>query len=127
MTYTIKITDQADNDIRNIYEYIAYELQSPEKASGQLDRIEKCIMSLDDMPERYRFYDREPWKSRGLHIVPVDNYCVLYIVDNDDRTVSIMRVMYGGRDIDVQLDKYTKYEEQCKSEVGGYTHENCNH
>lgn len=117
MIYTIKITDQADNDIRNIYEYIAYELQSPENASGQLDRIERCIMSLDDMPERYRFYDREPWKSRGLHIVPVDNYCVLYIVDNDDRTVSIMRVMYGGCDIDVQLDKYTKYEEQCKSEV----------
>ena len=55
MTYTIKITDQADNDIRNIYEYIAYELQSPENASGQLDRIEKCIMSLDDMSERYRF------------------------------------------------------------------------
>ena len=44
-------------------------------------------MSLDDMPERYRFYDREPWKSR-LYIVPVDDYCVLYIVDNDDRTVS---------------------------------------
>lgn len=71
MIYTIKITDQADNDIRNIYEYIAYELQSPENASGQLDRIEKCIMSLDDMSERYCFYDRESWKSRGLHIVPV--------------------------------------------------------
>ena len=111
MIYAIKITDQADNDIRNIYEYIAYELQSPENASGQLDRIEKCIMSLDYMPQRYRFYDKEPWKSCGLHIVPVDNYCILYIVDNDDRTVSIMRVMYGGRDIDVQLDKYTKYEE----------------
>ena len=111
MKFAIKITAQADNDIRNIYEYIAYELQSPENASGQLDRIEKCIMSLDDMPERYRFYDREPWKSRGLHIVPVDNYCVLYIVDNDDSTVSIMRVMYGGRDIDDQLDNYTKYEE----------------
>ena len=63
------------------------------------------------MPERYRFYDRETWKSRGLHIVPVDNYCVLYIVDNDDRTVFIMRVMYGGRYIDDQLDNYTKYEE----------------
>lgn len=111
MIYTIKVTNQADYDIRNIYEYIAYELQSPENASGQLDRIEKCIMSLDYMPERYRFYDREPRKSRGLHIVPVDNYCVLYIVDNGDMTVSIMRVMYGGRDIDVQLDKYTKYEE----------------
>lgn len=50
-------------------------------------------------------------KNRGLHIVPVDNYCVLYTVDNGDMTVSIMRVMYGGRDINTQLDKYTKYEE----------------
>jgi hypothetical protein len=24
MSYTIKITDQADNDIRNVYEYSAY-------------------------------------------------------------------------------------------------------
>lgn len=46
MKFAIKITAQADNDIRNIYEYIAYELQSPENSSGQLDRIEKCIMSL---------------------------------------------------------------------------------
>ena len=95
MIYTVEITDQADNDIRNIYEYIAYELQSPENASGQLDRIERCIMSLDDMPERYRFYDREPWKSRGLHIVPVDDYCVLYIVDNS--TIPTFFI-YGEKD-----------------------------
>lgn len=111
MIYTIKISNQADNDIRNIYEYIAYELQSPDHASAQLDKIEKCLMSLNDMPERFRFYEREPWKSLGLHIAKVDNYCIFYIVDNDDKTVSIMRVMYGGRDIDVQLDKYTEYEE----------------
>ena len=108
MIYSIKVTVQADNDLRNIYEYIAYELQSPENAGGQLNRIEKCIMSLKSMPERYRFYDKEPWKSRGLHIVPVDNYCILYIVDNGNMTVSIMRVMYGGRDINTQLDKCTK-------------------
>ena len=41
-----RITDQADDDIRNIYGYIAYELQSPENARWQLDRIEKCIMEL---------------------------------------------------------------------------------
>ena len=108
MIYTIKITDQADNDVRNIYEYIAYELQSPENASGQMDRIEKCIMSLDDMPERYRFYDREPWKSRGLRVLPVDNYVVLYIPDSDKKVVTILRVMYAGRDIDNQLNLHTK-------------------
>ena len=111
MIYKIQITDQADTDIRNIYEYIAYELQSLENASGQLERIEKCIMGLEQMPERFRLYDREPWKNRGLHIVPVDNYCVLYIVDDSNMVVSVMRVMYGGRDINSQLDKCTKYGE----------------
>lgn len=41
MIYKIKITEQAEADIRNIYEYIAYKLLSPENASGQLDRYTK--------------------------------------------------------------------------------------
>lgn len=108
MIYDIVISDQAEIDLRGIFEYIAFELQVPENASGQLDRLEACIMDLDHMPKRYRQYELEPWKSRGLHIVPVDNYCVFYIVNNGNMTVSIMRVMYGGRDIDSQLDKYSK-------------------
>ena len=48
------------------------------------------------------------WKSRGLRILPVDNYVVLYIPDEDRKTVEILRVMYGGRNIDKQLNLYTK-------------------
>lgn len=107
MIYDIHITNQAENDIRNIYEYIAYELQSPINASRQLDRIEERIMSLDEMPGRFRLYEKEPWKSRGLHIVPIDNYCIFYIVDTLAMEVTIIRVMYGGRDIETQLEKYT--------------------
>lgn len=107
MIFEVEISDQADNDLRNIYEYIAFELQSPDNASGQLDRLEKGIMGLDQMPKRFREYEKEPWHSRGLHIMPVDNYCVLYIPDIDKAVVTIIRVMYGGRDIDTQLNKYT--------------------
>ena len=52
------------------------------------------------MPKRYRQYELEPWKSRGLHVAPVDNYLVLYIPDDDTQVVTIIRVMYGGRDVD---------------------------
>jgi toxin ParE1/3/4 len=107
MIFEIDISAQADVDLRNIYEYIAYELQSQENASGQLDRLEESIMSLDQMPERFREYEKEPWHSRGLRIMPVDNYCVLYIPRKTDGIVTILRVMYGGRDIDTQLKKYT--------------------
>ncbi len=108
MIFTIEVSDQADIDLRNIYEYIAFELQSPENASGQLDRLEKGILSLGQMPERFREYEKEPWHSWGLRIMPVDNYCVLYIPDLEKALVTIIRVMYGGRDIETQLEKYTK-------------------
>lgn len=39
MIFEIKISDQADEDLRGIYEYIAYELQSPNNARGQLERL----------------------------------------------------------------------------------------
>lgn len=108
MIYEVEISAQADVDLRVIFEYIAYELQSPENAIGQLDRLEENIMKLDQMPERFRQYEKEPWHSRGLRIMPIDNYCVLYIPDAEKAVVTIIRVMYGGRDIETQLQKYTK-------------------
>ena len=108
MIYEVEVSEQADSDLREIFEYIAYELQSPQNASGQLDRLEEQILSLDTMPERYRKYEKEPWKSCGLRVLPVDNYVVLYIPDNDKKVVTILRVMYVGRDIDNQLNFYTK-------------------
>ena len=54
MIYEVEVSEQADSDLRGIFEYIAFELQSPENASGQLDRLEEQILSLDTMPERYR-------------------------------------------------------------------------
>ena len=108
MIYEVELSEQADSDLRGIFEYIAFELQSPENASGQLDRLEEQILSLDTMPERYRKYEKKPWKSRGLHVLPVDNYVVLYISDSDKRVVTILRIMYAGRDIDKQLNLHTR-------------------
>ena len=83
-------------------QYERKDMQTPENVSDQLDRLEACIMDLDHMPKRYRQYELEPWKSRGLRVVPVDNYLVLYIPDDDTQVVTIIRVMYGGRDVDTQ-------------------------
>ena len=108
MIYEVELSEQADSDLRGIFEYISFELQSPENASGQLDRLEEQILSLDTMPECYRKYEKEPWKSRGFRVLPVDNYVVLYIPDSDKKVVTILRVMYAGRGIDNQLNLHTK-------------------
>ena len=108
MMYEVEVSEQADSDLRGIFEYIAFELQALENASGQLERLEEQILSLDTIPERYRKYEKEPWKTRGLRVLPVDNYVILYIPDSDKKVVTILRVMYAGRDIDNQLNLHTK-------------------
>lgn len=104
MNYSVQITSRAETDLREIYEYIAYELLSPPTAARQLQRLEAEILSLDQMPNRYPAYPDEPWHSRGLLVMSVDNYLVFYMPDAAAQTVTIIRVMYGRRDIASQLD-----------------------
>ena len=104
MIYNVVISSQAENDLRGIFEYIAFELKSPQNAADQLEKLERKILSLEAMPDRPRVFDREPWRSRGLRILPTDNFVILYLTDARNLTVTVIRVMYGGRDIDKQLE-----------------------
>ena len=38
----------------------------------------------------------------------VDRYCVFYIPDISSRSVSVIRVMYGGRDVDRRLAEFAE-------------------
>ena len=56
MIYDIVISDQVEIDLRGIFEYIAFELQAPENASGQLDRLEACIMDMKKQGNQFLNY-----------------------------------------------------------------------
>lgn len=103
MSYEIALTPEASRDLREIYRYIAVELQAEQTADRLLDRLEESILKLQELPERFRVYDREPWRSRNLRMMPVDHYLVFYIPDTEAKTVTVLRVIYGGRDMDAQL------------------------
>ena len=99
MSWDIVYTAQARQDLRDIYEYIAFELLAPENAAGQTQRIMKTIRSLEEMPMRHQLYGEEPWHSRGIRFLPVDNYLIFYLPEEPQNTVNIVRIMYGGRDV----------------------------
>ena len=108
MIFDVVISIQAEKDLRGIFEYIAFELLSLENAKKQLSRLERQILSLDKMPERFPRYGKEPWHSRGLRFAAVDNYIVFYLPDMEEQVVTILRVMYSGRNIEEQLSVHTK-------------------
>ena len=98
MSWNIEIADAAYEDLRNIYAYIAFELRKPDDARNVLRRILAEIATLDEMPNRFRLYPREPLASQSVRVMDVGNYCVYYKAK--DNMVSVGRVLYFRRDAD---------------------------
>ncbi len=80
--YSIQYTDEALQDLRDIYDYISFELKAPGIAAAQIKRIRDEIRSLNVFPKRYRLVDWEPWMSRGMRQMPVDHFIVFYVVSD---------------------------------------------
>ena len=97
--YSISYTDEALQDLRDIYGYISVELKSPRVAAAQVKRIRDEVRSLDIFPKRYKAVDWEPCSALEMRQMPVDNFVVFYIVSDDSKAVQIVRIFYGKRDI----------------------------
>ena len=106
MTYRVELSAEGNDDLRKIYEYIAFGLGISDSAKAQIRRLEERIYALETMPERHRRYEKEPWRTRGLRLMPVDNYVVFYIPNDERRVVNVVRIIYGGQNIAAQLEQY---------------------
>lgn len=98
--YKVGYSEAALDDLREIYTYIANELLVPETAASQLRRIRKAVHSLDFMPTRFALVEWEPWHSMKMHQLPVDHFIVYYLICDEEMSVTVARVLYGGRDIE---------------------------
>ena len=96
--YTVKITSQAQVQLREIVSYIRFTLQAPGTALKMLNTLEKEIASLDHFPNRVPLTEEEPWHSQGIHKLPVKNSLVYFWVNETVKKVQITGVVYGRRD-----------------------------
>lgn len=108
--YRVQYSPAALDDLKDIYTHIATELCAPETASKQIHRINEEICSLDFMPCRYEQVDWEPWKSMGMRKVAVNNFVVFYTVDQKRMNVTVIRIVYGGRDLRRILDDVDAFD-----------------
>lgn len=102
-SYDVIYSSTARDDLINIYSYIAYDLEVPHTAEKVVNKIRSTIRSLESMPGRFPVVEWEPWKSRKVHHVPVGNFLVFYGASKESYTVTILRIVYGGRDIDSSM------------------------
>ena len=96
--YEVRISKQAERQLKEIIQYISYTLQVPGTAEKMLDLLEREILSLSSFPNRIPLTQDEPWHSQGIHNMVVKNYLVYFWVDENTQTVHIIAVVYGRRD-----------------------------
>ena len=101
--YTVKITKQAQEQIREIISYVRFTLQASETAMKMLDTLQEEIASLDQFPNRVPLTEEEPWHSQGIHKLSVKNYLIYFWVDEETKKVQIIGAAYGRKDQRHQL------------------------
>lgn len=99
----VKLTQQAEENLREIADYIRFTLQSPGIAAKMLDTLAEEIFSLDQFPYRAPLTEEEPWHSQGVHALTVKNFLVYFWVDEAAKKVQVMGIVYGCRDQRHQL------------------------
>lgn len=106
MSYRIQLSDKSDRDIRGIYEYIANTLLAPLNAVTVFNRITEAILSLREMPERHKVWKTDS-NGEEIRFLVSGNHIIYYWVDKSALQVNVIRVLYGGMDIDKELDSRT--------------------
>ena len=87
--------------MEEIYNYIAIQLQAPENAMGQYNRIAETIEGLHVFSERIKLMESEPERIMGLRQLVIDNYSVFYVIEDMD--VIVTRVLYSVMNISRRL------------------------
>jgi len=97
-SYKVIVMPEAEADLVELRNYISETLQSPGTALSYVEALEREIITLSEMPARYKPVDEEPWRSRGFRRLIIKNFYVYYRIDESEKQVHITNVIYTRRD-----------------------------
>ncbi|MCD7889821.1 MAG: type II toxin-antitoxin system RelE/ParE family toxin [Oscillospiraceae bacterium] len=100
INYSVIYSPQAMKDMDAIYSYISGDLLSAKAAVRIIGKIESQVESLAMFPESHPKVEWEPWASKGVRKVPVENFIIYYLPDESTQVLRISRIVYGGRNVD---------------------------
>lgn len=97
MEFKVKISPFAITQLEETVRYISEVLLVPDTALKWLNRLEKEISSLSLMPARYPLTEEEPWKTKGIRKTFVKGFVIYYLINEEDKVVTVTAVVYGKR------------------------------
>lgn len=97
--YKIQLNARAYRDLEEIFEYIANNLQSPEYAKGQTDRLWKSLKTLEIFPSSHQERLVGNYAGKGYRQLLIDKYLAIFKIDEQRKIVKIITIQYQGRNL----------------------------
>ena len=97
--YNVKVNPRAISELDRIYKYIADDKLSPQNARGQVDRIKKAVLNLDTFPQSHQERNEGRYAGKGYRQLLIDNYVVIFRIDELHKTVYVVTIQYQGRNL----------------------------
>lgn len=101
--FKYEFTDSASRDLDEILSYVSYELKNPQAAKDLLDGIKAEINNICSFPFSGEEVKNEFVILQGVRRVTVGNYNLYYYPNESKRTVTVLRIIYGKRDLNYIL------------------------
>ncbi len=100
MRFRVIVMPVAEGDIAGIIRYIADVLGNKNAALEHYDAFCRALESLEEMPDRNPISGLEVLNERGIRLISVGNYVIMYSVLEDKGVVEVYRVLYGRMDLE---------------------------
>ena len=94
----VKITKNAEQDIKLIYEHILNDLKSPQTALKYVNQLASSINSLNLFPERCPIVKEFIKLGIKIRRLNVNNHAIFYKYENN--IVTILRVFYASSNLE---------------------------
>ena len=96
--YKLVYLSSARADMLQVSRYIAQKLSSPQAAVNLLKSIDESITLLQQFPYTHPIIHLKKVLNKEFRILPVKNFAVIYVVDEDKKIVEIQAIIYAKRD-----------------------------
>ena len=98
--YQYHFTKKAETDLGEILSYISIDLSNPDAAASFLKDVQTVIASICSVPKIGRMVENEFLPDKEIRKSLVGNYVLYYLPDAAEMTISILRILYGRRNLD---------------------------
>ncbi len=98
--YAYHFTEKAEQDLDEILHYISVDLVNPSAARNLVKNVFDQIELVRIFPHSGTLVDNDFLADKTVRKLSVDHYVIYYKAHDEEKIISIIRIIYGKRDLE---------------------------